>query len=336
MSKADYAVAKAEFQKAVDMGRQLVRLKVGSESRISQLSDITNSAHRLAPLQSYVLNEGEGPLWQDCFTGRDYTNELLNPDKKANFSLPAGYEVLRNVTKLIQSNRAKNKAPTPAAPSKSKKNTRSVTKKSSAHADDSGEDDVVITGDSSAPVGDEASVSLSIQLAILNSLPADVQMNVDDGAPESRPDQKATPGPPANKARKTFKEGGRAPSPGPQKPNAPSASSKRPRLDGINTPFHEDSFLTAAVAEFYVYSSNVEPLINETESITGMSTDFLHNSLAMRKRLYYIMVEMACIHEQCRSLLLRRNQLVDEGEFISNHLQSQPNNPGAGLDTMVP
>jgi hypothetical protein len=70
--------------------------------------------------------------------------------------------------------------------------------------------------------------------------------------------------------------------------------------------------------------------------MTAMSTDFSTNTLAMRKRVYYIMVELATLHEQCRSLLLRRGQLVEEGEFIADTLRALPEIPGVGMDTMVP
>lgn len=81
---------------------------------------------------------------------------------------------------------------------------------------------------------------------------------------------------------------------------------------------------------------NIASLVEDVVGVTEMSTDFATNTLAMRKRVYYIMVELATIHEQCRSLLLRRAQLVEEGEFISDTLRSLPETPGVGLDTMVP
>lgn len=81
---------------------------------------------------------------------------------------------------------------------------------------------------------------------------------------------------------------------------------------------------------------NIVPLVEEIASIAGSSTDFLTNSLALRKRMYYIMVEMACIHEQFRSSLIHRAQLIEEGQFIRDTLREFPDNPGTGIDTMVP
>lgn len=48
------------------------------------------------------------------------------------------------------------------------------------------------------------------------------------------------------------------------------------------------------------------------------------------------MVELACIHEQCRSIIVRRNQLIDEGQMIHDNLRDLPEDPNGGLDTMVP
>jgi hypothetical protein len=117
--------------------------------------------------------------------------------------------------------------------------------------------------------------------------------------------------------------------------------------------FHEDAFLTAgefspllisrsegltvrpATAEFYTSAAHVQSLVDEAESVAGMATDFIDNQLAMRKRMYYIMVEMATLHEQLRSVLIHRSQLVDEGEGISERLRSVQEGPSNGLD-MVP
>lgn len=89
-------------------------------------------------------------------------------------------------------------------------------------------------------------------------------------------------------------------------------------------------------AEFYVNSPNIEPLISEVQSIAAADSDFNHNALAMRKRMYYIMVELACIHEQFRSSLIRRQQLTEEGLYMRERLQELPEILGSGLDTMVP
>jgi hypothetical protein len=61
-------------------------------------------------LQSQILAEGEGPLIQDCFKAREFMEDLLNPDKTPHFSFPAGYELLRNVTRNIQQERTKKAA----------------------------------------------------------------------------------------------------------------------------------------------------------------------------------------------------------------------------------
>ncbi|KAJ7611153.1 hypothetical protein FB45DRAFT_1037491 [Roridomyces roridus] len=50
-------------------------------------------------------------------------------------------------------------------------------------------------------------------------------------------------------------------------------------------------------------------------------SNFENDAFAMRKRMYSIMVEIACLHEQFRSLLIRRQQLTEEGLFIRERLQ---------------
>lgn len=125
-------------------------------------------------------------------------------------------------------------------------------------------------------------------------------------------------------------------------------------MAGIDALFHEDAFLTAgeifclvcfpsvilkssllATAEFYVTGPHTATLMDEITSVQSMSTDFLNNSLAMRKRMYFIMVELAVIHEQFRSSLIRRQQLIEEGEFIGEKLRSHPDN-ATGVDALVP
>lgn len=95
--------------------------------------------------------------------------------------------------------------------------------------------------------------------------------------------------------------------------------------------------LFPATAEFYAAGKTSRQLLDEANSVVEMSTDFLTNSLAMRKRMYYIMVELACIHEQIRSSLVRRAQLMEEGEQVHDSLASlNGEGMGAGLDSIIP
>ncbi|KAF7358252.1 hypothetical protein MVEN_00874100 [Mycena venus] len=140
------------------------------------------------------------------------------------------------------------------------------------------------------------------------------QMNIDDeGGP-----QKASQGSKSNKRSAATKEGGHAASRPPKEPKG-----KRARVDS-NPQFHKDSFLTAgkSTTEFYAMSAHVNSMVDEADSVASMPSDFMDNHLAMRKRMYFIMVEMATIHEQLRSILTRRSQLVDEGGIITDRLRS--------------
>lgn len=91
-----------------------------------------------------------------------------------------------------------------------------------------------------------------------------------------------------------------------------------------------------ATADFYVNSPNIDPLVNEVTSIAESSSDLLNNPLALRKRMYYIMTELACIHEQFRSSLVRRQQLTEEGFYLREKLEEFPEVQANGLDSMVP
>jgi amino acid permease len=113
-----------------------------------------------------------------------------------------------------------------------------------------------------------------------------------------------------------------------------SGPSKRAGRD--TNPFNEEAFPTActfmtsfqfnnsgtefmapAAAEFFTTSSAIPVLIDEVTSIARQDSDFLENRLAMSKRIYYINVELSFILEQFRNGLLRRTQLIEEGQFLS-------------------
>lgn len=83
-------------------------------------------------------------------------------------------------------------------------------------------------------------------------------------------------------------------------------------------------------------SPNLEPLLTEVMSITEADSDFNNNPLALRKRMYFIMTEIACIHEQFRSSLVRRQQLTEEGLYIRDRLTEVLEPQGSGVDSMVP
>ncbi|KAJ7602757.1 hypothetical protein FB45DRAFT_865771 [Roridomyces roridus] len=110
-----------------------------------------------------------------------------------------------------------------------------------------------------------------------------------------------------------------------KKPTA--SSSKRPKTDRAPE-FHEDAFLTSAVAEFFAQGASAQQVLDEVTSIVDRGSNFENDAFAMRKRMYSIMVEIACLHEQFRSLLIRRQQLTEEGLFIRERLQIVGDVPG--------
>ncbi|KAJ7451529.1 hypothetical protein B0H11DRAFT_1927842 [Mycena galericulata] len=159
------------------------------------------------------------------------------------------------------------------------------------------------------------------------------QMNVDD---EPAPKKGLSD----LKFKKKTKEANRAETQPSAEPSAnatrskKTGSSKRPRTD--SNPFNEEAFLTASAAEFYTTSASIPVLIDEVTSIARQDSDFLENRLAMSKRIYYINVELSCILEQFRSSLLRRTQLIEEGQFLTEIIQKLDGASSAGLDSMVP
>ncbi|KAJ7771191.1 hypothetical protein B0H14DRAFT_2632455 [Mycena olivaceomarginata] len=95
-------------------------------------------------------------------------------------------------------------------------------------------------------------------------------------------------------------------------------------------------FSSLPTAEFYSTAANVQGVVDDAIGAASMPTDFKTNSLALRKRMYHIMVELAVIHEQLCSHLTRRSQLAEEGETIKDLLSNLPESAALGVDSMVP
>ncbi|KAJ7162442.1 hypothetical protein C8R46DRAFT_1222555 [Mycena filopes] len=256
---------------------------------------------------------------EGMFTGRNYYNSLVNPENLPKVTFPAGYDVFRTFTRQILDKRAADKdkalkVATATGSGKIKK-TRSQTKSKEA-ADDSDTESVTVLTAPEATSNDAASD----------------QMLVDEDAPAkgslaSLKFKKTGKG--KDTARTTTPVESTAP---PTKPK--KANTKRARTD--SNPFNEEAFLTAAAADFYTNHASIPVLIDEIDSIARQDSDFLENQLAIRKRIYYINVELSCLLEQFRSGLHRRSQLIEEGQFLSETLQRLGNASSSGLDNMVP
>ncbi|KAJ7472854.1 hypothetical protein B0H11DRAFT_2236733 [Mycena galericulata] len=329
------------------MSQNLQKWGVPSDKRLEQLGELSAAASRLIPFTAQVLLPDNKAVSEGMFGGRDLYHSLVNPDNLPNAKFPSGYEVFRTFTRQVveKRNADKGKAAITASASSSGKSTKTKTRSQTAKAKESVEDSetesVIITN---GPANELASdqvrtfnspqASYAAAFAVVDQVLFGVsQMNVDD---EPAPKKGLSD----LKFKKKTKEANRAETQPSAEPSAnatrskKTGSSKRPRTD--SNPFNEEAFLTASAAEFYTTSASIPVLIDEVTSIARQDSDFLENRLAMSKRIYYINVELSCILEQFRSSLLRRTQLIEEGQFLTEIIQKLDGASSAGLDSMVP
>ncbi|KAJ7097312.1 hypothetical protein B0H15DRAFT_945965 [Mycena belliarum] len=310
MTSTEFDSCKTGFLTTLELSRNLEKFKSPAETRLEQLADLSSAAARLAPFTAQVLLPENSDVAEGMFVGRDLYNQLVNPDKAPKVTFPAGYEVFHTFVRQILDKREEKKAkPAPAVLSKSKPaKTRSQSKATStAAADDS---------DSECDFNSRSGSPSTVANRIIDQVMSRVsQMLVDDDASVKANSLHFKKNRPAAEASK-------------------KGTAKRPRTD--SNPFNEDAFLTASAAAFYTSHAAIPALINEVTSIAQQDSDFLGNKLAMNKRLYYINVELSCLLEQFRSGLLRRNQLIEEGQFLMQTIQKLEGVTSAGLDSMVP
>ncbi|KAJ7731950.1 hypothetical protein B0H14DRAFT_2639940 [Mycena olivaceomarginata] len=290
--KPEFESVKADFLKAVETAHSLATYQAPLSAREKQLESVGAAAVHI--VMSLMLDESSPIFRETLFQARSLYHHICNPNNVKSYSYPHGYSEVVRFTRLIQERREAAKktavasAATPAPvvapvviPPKADKEKEKSKRKVSGTVEESEDEVSIITG-------------------------AD-EMNVDDDSSVK-----------ASQSTKSSKEGGRASS-GSKKKD----SNKRVRVDST-TQFHEDTFLTAvsslATAEFYSAAANVQGVVDNAIGAASMPTDFETNSLALRKWMYHIMVELAVIHEQLRSHLARRSQLVEEGEAIKDLL----------------
>ncbi|KAJ6471049.1 hypothetical protein C8R45DRAFT_1104745 [Mycena sanguinolenta] len=312
MSKADYESVKADFLKGLDTANSLAKFQAPLDARQKQLSDIGAAAvsdHRVYFLVEW-LTRGETQAWLSALTSY-FLEDGQDSFRQAIFSAHGLYHSYFNPDGV------------------------------KGFSYPSGYDHIVhytglIQGDCSAKKAPATAapskapskprravtrksatvIEYSDEEVVITTAPTPApvpeEMAVDDEGPKLLLEAKTPRMADALKA----------------------TTSKRAQVDS-NPPFHENAFLTAATAEFYTAPANIQTLVDEAESVVGVSTDFEDNPLTMRKRIYYIMVEMAFVHEQICSSLLRRAQLVTEGKVIQERLRALPASTATGLDAMV-
>ncbi|KAF8169327.1 hypothetical protein K438DRAFT_1774342 [Mycena galopus ATCC 62051] len=325
MSKADFDSVKADFLKELDTAQTLAKFQAPTEARQKQMADIaagqTLSQSRLSNLHSFILEDGQEILWEGIFTARGLYHSSFNPDNVKSFSYPTRYNMVVRYARLIHEDRAKKAPPPPPVTTvkgSASKKTRSSSKKISGTVEESDDEVNVIVGASagqSQPAVSDERAQPYLTNFFCNSARWLLMMMLRlllERLPRT-----------ADALRQTLPSFTKK-----------TKGNKRARVDS-NPQFHEDSFLTSATTEFY-NSANVQAVTDKASSIVEMSSDFEENPLAMRKRMYFIMVEMAVIHEQLRSHLVRRSQLIGEGETLRERLTTFPISVATGVDSMVP
>ncbi|KAK7052799.1 hypothetical protein R3P38DRAFT_2763132 [Favolaschia claudopus] len=290
----------------MDVAANLVKYSP-PESRKNQLKDVAEILVRAAgyfdqprfaniilsfvgapsPAHAFHLEDKSAVLREAIFTSREYYHTLYDPDGKRDVSFPAGYDALRRITKAIHEDRSKKAIPPVSTVSSSKGTRKSTRGRSQGEPESEDEDEGTVRAPS----------------------PALTTVGADEAPPTG----------PKAKSALAGKKGVRAHSPAPAKKGK---GNKRARIDSV--PFHEDSFLTHATAEVYASAPLQVRRRRGPASVVEMGTEFMRNHLALRKRMYFIMVELAVIHENLRSSLARREQLLDEGEKISARLREFP------------
>ncbi|KAJ7833243.1 hypothetical protein B0H14DRAFT_2591603 [Mycena olivaceomarginata] len=293
----------ADFLKAVETAHSLATYQAPLSAREKQLESVGAAAVRIAPVMSLMLDESSPIFRETLFQARSLYHHICNPNNVKSYSYPHGYSEVRDGKRLRRLQLLRLLPPAPVVapvvipPKADKEKEKSKRVTRSKKVSGTVEESE-----------DEVSIITGAD-----------EMNVDDDSSVK-----------ASQSTKSSKEGGRASS-GSKKKD----SNKRARVDST-TQFHEDTFLTAATAEFYSAAANVQGVVDDAIGAASMPTDFETNSLALRKRMYHIMVELAVIHEQLRSHLARRSQLVEEGEAIKDLLSNLPESAALGVDSMVP
>ncbi|KAJ7827270.1 hypothetical protein B0H14DRAFT_3721034 [Mycena olivaceomarginata] len=304
--QTEFETVKADFLKAVETAHSLATYQAPLSAREKQLESVG-----AAGLMSLMLDESSPIFRETLFQARSLYHHICNPNNVKSYSYPHGYSEVVRFTRLIQERREAAKKTAVASAATPAPVVAPVVIPPKADKEKEKSKRVTRSKKVSGTV-EESEDEVSIITG------AD-EMNVDDDSSVK-----------ASQSTKSSKEGGRASS-GSKKKD----SNKRARVDST-TQFHEDTFLTAATAEFYSAAANVQGVVDDAIGAASMPTDFETNSLALRKRMYHIMVELAVIHEQLRSHLARRSQLVEEGEAIKDLLSNLPESAALGVDSMVP
>ncbi|KAJ7322810.1 hypothetical protein DFH08DRAFT_817958 [Mycena albidolilacea] len=273
--KPEFESVKADFLKAVETAHSLATYQAPLSAREKQLESVGAAAVRIAPVMSLMLDESSPIFRETLFQARSLYHHICNPNNVKSYSYPHGYSEVVRFTRLIQERReaakktavasAATPAPVVAPADKEKEKSKRVCHiQLSVTSSLTGRYSRITRSKKVSGTVEESEDEVSIITG------AD-EMNVDDDSPVK-----------ASQSTKSSKEGGRASS-GSKKKD----SNKRARVDST-TQFHEDTFLTAATAEFYSAAANVQGVVDDAIGAASMPTDFETNSLALRKRIWLL------------------------------------------------
>ncbi|KAJ6583255.1 hypothetical protein B0H10DRAFT_1962252 [Mycena sp. CBHHK59/15] len=236
MTSAEFSSCKAAFLAALKKSREMEEYESPTHKRLHQLAELSTEAARLIPFKSQILAQPNAELAEGMFHGRDSYNNLVNPDKLPNAKFPAEYDVFKNWVRSILEKREEKKA-------KPKKQTRASAKSKDATGPAAGgesdAESVIVTTGPEHPANDGASDKMAV-----DDDPA-AKLRFKKKAKDTSNTSQVTSETPKESSSKLHKSG----------------SSKRARTD--STPFNEEAFLTAAVAEFYTSHSAIPVLIDE-------------------------------------------------------------------------
>ncbi|KAJ7062387.1 hypothetical protein C8F01DRAFT_1137379 [Mycena amicta] len=300
-----YETVRADISHDVDSLRMLQKYNPVEDQQKHLLSMAPKLA-RLLPLLELLFTVGPDSFCETQFTIRSGFHAAFNPNKDASITLPDVYELPCKIAKYIQEERTRRAA------------------------------DGDATGPSNAPAEHAESPPISPLKKRIPRYPSSAAAEHNDNPASSKgaevtkgvDDMNVDDDGASNTAQ--VPKGKRAASPTPAKQRR---SSKRARLD--LSAFNEEAFNASPALELYASAPQIAELMQKAEELLVLPDPNLHkNPLAMRKRLYYIMVEVACIHESVRSTLTRRTQLIDEAAQLTELLAASPA-VGSGLEVMV-
>ncbi|KAF7312941.1 hypothetical protein MKEN_00978700 [Mycena kentingensis (nom. inval.)] len=336
-----YENLRADIHRGVETIRFSETANVEAAKRVEYLNIVANKTGGLVFELDAIMSGGDENkgLIQDLFFLRKSMEQVYNKNNGPNANFPASYEILKRLTHDIQEIRKAREA---------QATTQVAT------------EDVKVAPGGSASNGSAAvaPIATAISNTALNGIPQGLKFE------KSKPRRKVIKSSEMvidlsddeSPAKVGSKDDGEKMNVDDENPKAPKragspAPVKRARVKRakaseadpvlaqavpISNTFNEASFLTASAANFFASGMDTEALVKRAEEVLTLpDPNLAKDPLAVKKRMYYIMVEVACIHEAIRSALAHRTNLINEGAHLVQVLDKLPADR-TGLDNIVP